>query len=435
MSGRASRPEVTSNVPPVNRERVSACLIVQDEQDNILGALDSVSFCDQIIVVDGGSSDRTVEMARELGATVIENPWPGFATQRNVALDAADGEWVLELDADERVTPPLRTSIEALLSSPPAGVAMAVCPLRHRFLGRLLGPSAKYPAYRSRVFKREAYRHDESRSVHEGLEPRERPATLEGDLEHALAASLGEALGDTWRYARLESRHLARPTSPTAYMKGIVLRPGAKILYRALVDGGWRDGWQGMLKILLDAASDALVWALVMLGATDSSEATVKGSGAKATLSDKRTDAGAEAQASGAQLLASAYQRDRDRHFGRRPAGAPKIVALAAGSTTAREAGRWLAELQANGIDVALISTDDAEEELPTRRVGSLAPLTTMRALDVEMQVRTIHAVVPFGRRARLIRRLLPGTLRPRIPGVEAAVEPATAARRVYASG
>ncbi len=155
------------------RERLSACLIVQDEQDNIAGALDSVSFCDEVIVVDGGSTDRTVEIARARGATVIENPWPGFAAQRNVALDAAQGSWVLELDADERVTPLLRASIERLLASPPPQAAIAVFPLRHWFLGRLLGPSGKYPAYRSRLFKPSVYRHDEARGVHEGIEPRE----------------------------------------------------------------------------------------------------------------------------------------------------------------------------------------------------------------------------------------------------------------------
>ena len=142
------------------------------------GALDSVGFCDEVIVVDGGSTDRTVEIARARGATVIENPWPGFAAQRNVALDAAKGTWVLELDADERVTPLLRASIERLLASPPPQAAIAVFPLRHWFLGRLLGPSGKYPAYRSRLFKPGVYRHDEARGVHEGIEPRERPVVL-----------------------------------------------------------------------------------------------------------------------------------------------------------------------------------------------------------------------------------------------------------------
>jgi glycosyltransferase involved in cell wall biosynthesis len=243
-------------MPP---ERISACLIAQDEQARIAAALASVAFCDETIVVDGGSSDNTVEIARAAGAWVIENPWPGFAAQRNVALDAASGDWVIEIDADERVTPELRASIQALLERPPAGAGMAVCALRHRFLGGLLGPSAKYPAYRARIFRREAYRHDESRAVHEGVEPHERPVVLDGDFEHELADTLHEAFADTWRYARLESQHVSPPRTLRTRLIGIVLRPAAKLVYRTLVDGGWRDGWRGMLKIALGAGYDGPV--------------------------------------------------------------------------------------------------------------------------------------------------------------------------------
>lgn len=387
--------------PPPRRERVTACLIVQDEQRHLAGALDSVSFCDEVIVVDGGSTDRTVEIAREYGARIIENPWPGFAVQRNVALDAAESEWVFELDADERVTPRLRSSIERLLASPPDRTAIAVCPLRHWFLGRLLGPSAKYPTYRSRLFRRDIYRHDESRNVHEGIQPRERPAILDGDLEHELAATLAEALHDGWHYARLESGHLVRPGNATAYLKGIVLRPSAKLLYRMLVDKGWRDGWQGTLKVLLDVSSDALVWTRVLLGAKQDTAAS-------GSTAQQRSPDGGEGT-----------------HFGRRLAGPPKVVAIAARGAPAQTARQWLSELKAGGIDVTLVSNDDGPAgEIPVRRLGDLRPLGAMRALDVEMQLRTIRAVVPFGRRARLVWRLLPGTLRPTIRGLDADTAP-----------
>lgn len=171
-------------------QRISACLIVQNEQARLAAALESLAFCDEIIVIDGGSHDRTIEIARAANATVIENPWPGFAAQRNLALDAATTEWVLEVDADERISPTLRASIETLLADPPASINVAIFALRNRFLGGLLGPSAKYPAYRARLFRRGSYRHDESRAVHEGIELRERPAVLDGDLEHELAGSL-----------------------------------------------------------------------------------------------------------------------------------------------------------------------------------------------------------------------------------------------------
>ena len=109
----------------------------------------------------------------------MENPWRGFAIQRNVAIDAAHGDWILEVDADERVSPELRTSIEALLEHPPEGVDMAVCALRNRFLGGLLGPSAKYSRLPLAAVPARRLRHDESLTVHEGLELRELPAILD----------------------------------------------------------------------------------------------------------------------------------------------------------------------------------------------------------------------------------------------------------------
>jgi len=397
-------------------ERLTACLIVQDEQRCLPEALDSVAFCDEIVVVDGGSTDRSVEIARATGARVIENPWPGFAAQRNVALDAATSEWVLEIDADERVSPLLRTSIETLLAAPPPGVGMAVCALRNRFLGRLLGPSAKYPAYRSRLFRRNAYRHDESRAVHEGIEPCERPVVLDGDLEHELAATLLEALLDAWRYAELESTHIRLSHGARAYLVDIVLRPAAKVAYRTIVDGGWRDGWRGLFKILLDAGSDALVWALVLIHALRCSTAPT----------------------------ATPSHVANNRHFGRRPAGPPKVLAIAGSGQSAQAARQWLGALRAAGVDVALISDDHGpygahsdghpHGEIPTHLVHHLRPLATMRALDIEMQIRTIHAVVLFGRRAKLVRHFLPGALRPEISGLDAQADPVVAAERVHAA-
>jgi hypothetical protein len=423
-------------------ERISACLIVQDEQERIAAALQSVAFCDETIVVDGGSSDATAEIARAAGARVIENPWPGFAVQRNLALDAATGDWVLEIDADERVSPSLRASIQALLSQPPPGAAMAVCALRNRFLGGMLGPSAKYPAYRARIFRREAYRHDETRAVHEGIEPHERPVVLDGDLEHELASSLSEALTDTWRYARLESLHVPRPSSLRAALTGIFLRPTAKLVYRTVVDGGWRDGWRGMLKISLDAGTDALVWVLSIR----------RGRRSQATKSQ-------------AQMQTS-EGASRDGHFGRRPVGPPKVVALSGDRAASRAAGRWLAGLREQGIDVALVcpaanggneridaantgaaatgseqlddavQLDDARSDVdvPLQPVSHLRPLSAIRALEIETQLRTIDAVVTVGARARLVGRFLPRTLRPQIPGLDADIGPTQAAELVRAS-
>ena len=100
------------------RQTISACLIVLNEEQLLPEALASVDFCDEIVVVDSGSTDATVEIARKASATVIENLWRGFGAQRNLAIDKARGDWILELDADERVTPELKRSLEDFLASP-----------------------------------------------------------------------------------------------------------------------------------------------------------------------------------------------------------------------------------------------------------------------------------------------------------------------------
>jgi hypothetical protein len=383
-------------------------MIVQDEERRLPAALDTLGFCDEIVVVDGGSSDTTVEIARARGANVIENPWPGFATQRNVALAAATGDWVLEIDADERVSPELCVEIERLLADERLVANIAVFPSRHRFLGGRLGPSAKYPSYRTRLFRRGVYEHDTSRHVHEGIEPRERPVVLDGDLEHELADTPAEALRDAWRYAKLESAHIPPTRDPRAYVFGIVVRPAAKLGYRLVLDSGWRDGWRGLLKVLLDVGSDALVWTLALLGSSRGSTVPAE------TQTPADPDGG---------------------HFGRRPTGPPKVIAIARRGQSEQQAREWLGELAAAGVDVALVCDQAADTlELPVQRVRRLGVLQAMRAVDVEMQIRTAHAVVAFGRRAMLVERLLPGALRPRIAGVDSTVEPTQAVERLRAA-
>ena len=124
--------------------RLSACLIVKDEEARLPECLASIAFCDEVIVVDSGSTDRTTEIARASGATILEHPWEGFAVQRNVGLDAARGEWILEIDADERVTPRLRDEIIALVADRSIEVDNAAVPVREVLFGVPLGPSALY---------------------------------------------------------------------------------------------------------------------------------------------------------------------------------------------------------------------------------------------------------------------------------------------------
>jgi hypothetical protein len=381
------------------RDTVCACIIARDEQARLPEALASVAFCDEVVVVDSGSRDRTVELARAVGARVIEHPWRGFGAQRNVAIDSATADWILEVDADERITPGLRAEIEAFLADPPEGVDIGAVPCRDVFLGGRLGPSSKYPKYRLRLFRRGVYRHDEDLKVHEGLWAFGRTWAFEADLEHLLADSLPEAIRDAGAYARLEAEQLSGPISAGARLRGIVVRPSAKFGYRLFVDGGWRDGWRGVAKIGLDCWADALVWVLA------------RGDGA-------------------AGQARAHYSQARVRR------GPVRLLAIASGFDSTIRATRWLMGAQAAGADVGLVTDhppNAVHGHLHVRAVERMTPLHLIRALDAEAQLRGVDALVPCGTRERRLARMLPPELRAPFGPLGPDTDPVEAERLVRA--
>jgi len=356
-------------------ETLTACVIARDEERRLPECLESLAFCDEVVVIDSGSRDRTREIAREAGARVFENPWRGFAVQRNVALDRANGDWVLEIDADERVSPELAREVRELLDDPPAGVRMAALPMRDVFLGAGLGPSARYPRYRHRLFRCGCFRHDESRTVHEGLWSDGPTAALEGELLHLLASSWTEALRDAVAYARLEAEQQARPTARGALF-GAFLRPPAKFAYRLLLYGGWRDGWRGVTRIWLDCLTDSL-----------------------ATLYSVKSGAAPDAAV-----------RDSDEAP---RIGPPRLIGVAIDADRASDLAGWLARAAGAGADVALIAGEAAgSRAVRCRSLDGSGPGALARALDAEDQIRPIDALVLAGRRERLLLRAVPRSLR-----------------------
>ena len=365
-------------------ETLSACIIARDEEARLPACLASLTFCDEIVVVDGGSRDRTREIARAAGARVFENPWPGFAIQRNVALDHATGTWVLEIDADERVTPQLAHEIRELVDRVPIE-DMAGIPIRHEFLGAPLGPAVRYPSYRHRLFRRARFRHDEARTVHEGLWPDGPAIALAGDLIHVLAATWKEALGDAAAYARLEGDQRPRP-GPGDAVIGVCVRPLVKFIYRAFLLGGLRDGGRGLAKIGLDCAADA-----------------------------------------GAQLLAMRRGREDavGPSFGQE---APRLgpVRIVGAASTERGAARvavWLKAAGAAGADVWLIAPERVAG-LPGEALAGRGPGPFARALDAADQLRPVDAVLVAGPRERGWLRFAPRALRGTVPPLALGADP-----------
>jgi glycosyltransferase involved in cell wall biosynthesis len=228
--------------------KVSACIITLNEEDHIREACESVSWADEIVVVDSGSTDRTREIAAECGARVIENAWPGFAAQKQFAADQARYEWILSLDADERVSDELRASIKShfakAVGEPADGYLI---PRRAFYMGRWIRGGGWYPDHQLRLYRKSKGRWQGSH-IHEvvKMDPDARVETLNGDLLHYTVRNAAEhhrMIGE--RYAPLGARSMLEHGRRTSPLKIAAVGP-ATFFRNFVLKGGFRDGLAGL---------------------------------------------------------------------------------------------------------------------------------------------------------------------------------------------
>ena len=178
--------------PAAVRPRLAACIITLDEADRIDACIESLAFCDEVIVVDSGSTDGTRERAAARGARVLERAFDGYRTQKDFAVQAAHCDWVLCIDADERVTPALRAAIEAARATgfgTAAAYRFARCT---HYFGAPLRHGNAYPDRVLRLFDRRRAGWRGAREIHEQVGVDGPVARLAGDLEHQAYRSLGD---------------------------------------------------------------------------------------------------------------------------------------------------------------------------------------------------------------------------------------------------
>jgi glycosyltransferase involved in cell wall biosynthesis len=231
---------------------LSVVVITKNAASQLGPCLESVRFADEVVVVDSGSEDGTVALAQAAGARVITHTWLGFGRQKQFAVNAAKHDWVLCLDADERVTPSLEASIFAAFQGidqkSPAQFAWRM-PRRNSFLGRWLKHGEGYPDYSLRLFNRHhaAWSNDE---VHETVITTSSIGTLKGDLLHDSAETIDAYLAKQNRYSSLHARALFDQGVRVGYSK-MLLSPMARFVKFYFLRLGFLDGGAGFAHIVI----------------------------------------------------------------------------------------------------------------------------------------------------------------------------------------
>lgn len=254
---RTKEPGVPAGAGPT----LSCTIVCQNEERGIAHCLESVAWCDEIVVVDGGSTDRTVEIARTFTPRVITNPWPGYRDQKAFALAAATGEWVLNLDADERVTPELAAEIRQALARVPAGVDGFAVPRLVCYLGQWWFRGGWYPRRVVRVVRRARTRWGGT-DPHERAEVAGRVLRMRWPILHYTYAGISDHLRSLNKLTAVAAATV-RPSRRVGGAR-LVLEPGWRFVRAYLVRRGALDGFRGFFVAATGAFYVFVRWAKVL---------------------------------------------------------------------------------------------------------------------------------------------------------------------------
>jgi glycosyltransferase involved in cell wall biosynthesis len=226
------------------RPRLSVVLVTRNEEERLRACLESVAWADEIVVVDAESEDKTATIAREFTDRVVVRPWPGYAAQKNVAIELATADWVLSLDADEVVSEALAADVRRVLMADGPADGYAV-PRRNIFWGRWVRHGGLSPDLQVRLFRRGRGGFT-ARAVHESVSVDGRVERLAGHLEHRSYRDLSDFLARADRYATLAAEE-AVAQGRRARVVDLVFGPLGRFLVMYVVRRGFLDGWRGFL--------------------------------------------------------------------------------------------------------------------------------------------------------------------------------------------
>jgi glycosyltransferase involved in cell wall biosynthesis len=223
--------------------KISATIITFNEERNIARVIESLRCCDEVLVLDSGSNDRTAEIAGKLGARVVEASWHGFAAQKNIAVGLAAHDWILSLDADESLSEALEAEIWQIKKTGPKFDGYTV-PRLAQYLGRWILHSGWYPDRKVRLFDRNRAKWIGD-FVHESVQVDGRIGHLKSNLLHFTCNSLSEHLRSLDRYTTLAAQEFAAAGKPVPLAK-ILLDPPWTFFNTYFLKRGFLDGPEGL---------------------------------------------------------------------------------------------------------------------------------------------------------------------------------------------
>jgi glycosyltransferase involved in cell wall biosynthesis len=231
---------------PAYKFTVACVVIAKNEERNIADCLGSAQWADELIVVDAESRDKTVELARTYGAKVFVRPWPGFGLQKNFGMAQASSDWILILDADERVTEELRGEVRTCLEQwrPGAPVAYRI-PRRNFFYGAWVRGGGVYPDYQVRLFRRGLAQYNDV-AVHENLIVDGEIGTLVEHLDHYTERRIQDHFKKFGLYTTLAAEEKAKKVRAVSW-SDLAFRPLVIGVKTYLLKGGYRDGVRGLI--------------------------------------------------------------------------------------------------------------------------------------------------------------------------------------------
>ena len=223
--------------------KITATIITLNEERNVARAIESLRCCDEILIVDSGSTDRTVELSQNLGVRVLEASWLGYAAQKNWAAEHAGTEWILSLDADEALSEALEAEIWNLKKTGPACDAYTM-PRLARYLGRWIYHSGWYPDRKVRLYRREKAKWVGD-FVHESVQPSGRVGHLHSNILHFTCDSLSEHVKTMDRYTTLAAQELAARKFKVPLSK-LIVDPAWTFVKTYFLQRGFLDGPEGL---------------------------------------------------------------------------------------------------------------------------------------------------------------------------------------------